>query len=61
MTPDQLREAGIQITGERWHWKPRLADLLGVTPRQVYRWMSGETPISERVELAIKALQEAPL
>lgn len=38
-----LRSAGEMLFGDRW--KSALADILGVSPRTMKRWASGETDI----------------
>lgn len=60
VTPDELRESGVRLYGERG-WQTRLAESLGVDGSTVRRWVSGAVPIPNPVEAAIKCfLQVAP-
>ena len=43
MTPDDLALFGRYLYGERW--QTPMADALGIVPRMVRHWMSGERPI----------------
>ena len=52
MTPDELREAGVELYGE-WGWQTRLAEALGVDGSTVRRWVSGAVPIPQPVIAAI--------
>ena len=52
MTPDELKEAGMKLYGERW--KNLLAEQLKVDGSTVRRWSSGAVPVPGPVEAAIK-------
>jgi hypothetical protein len=54
MTPAELREIGIRLYGERW--QTALARELGVNPRTVRRWASGDSPIMKPMARAIRQL-----
>lgn len=52
MTPDELREACVELYGD-WGWQTRLAEALGVDGSTVRRWVSGAVPIPNPVAAAI--------
>lgn len=52
MTPEELREAGVELYGE-WGWQTRLAEALGVDGSTVRRWVSGAVPIPNPVAAAV--------
>ncbi len=57
MTPKELREAGIKLNDNvPYGWKTALARRLGLSPRTVHFWASGEVGIKEVNAIAIKAL-----
>ena len=43
LTPHTLRAAGVAMFGERW--QTPLADMLGIAPRTMFRWASGQKDI----------------
>lgn len=56
VTPERLREVAEPHFGERW--QTPLARVLGVDPRTIRRFASGETPIPSGVEQRIEMLEE---
>jgi transposase-like protein len=52
MTPAELKAAAIRLYGERGH-TVALAQALKVDYSQVWRWLSGRTPIPGPVEAAV--------
>ncbi len=61
MTPATLNRIGTALFGG--YWQTQLADALGVNPRTVRRWVSGELPIPDLREelLDIISKREAQL
>ncbi len=52
MTPATINRIGTALFGG--YWQTQLADALGVNPRTVRRWVSGELPIPDiRAELRV--------
>lgn len=43
LTSHTLRATGVALFGERW--QAPLAEMLGVAPRTMYRWASGQKEI----------------
>jgi len=52
LTAAELRALGLAAWGHEW--QSPLARAVGVTPRTVRRWASGDTPIPERAEADIR-------
>ena len=52
MTADQLREAAIEIFGERG-WTSSLSGALGVERTQVWRYLNGRTPVPGPVRACV--------
>lgn len=52
MTPEELRECGVELFGE-WGWQTRLAEALGVDGSTVRRWVSGAVPVPGPASAAI--------
>jgi hypothetical protein len=61
LTPATLNRIGTALFGG--YWQTQLADALGVNPRTVRRWVSGELPIPDLREelLDIISKREAQL
>jgi plasmid maintenance system antidote protein VapI len=55
MTGEELVELG-QAMYQAKGWKSRLATDMGVYVSTVNRWINGQTPISKKNELALRAL-----
>jgi transcriptional regulator with XRE-family HTH domain len=55
MTPDELRKAAIGLYGRKG-WTAALADALGISRSQVWRYVRGHSKIPVPVELAIASL-----
>jgi hypothetical protein len=56
MTPNELAAAGERLYGARW--QTPLAAALGVNPRTLRRWVSGQNAIPETVDADIGTLLE---
>ena len=54
MTIDEFVELCEEAFGARW--KRKVADELAVFPSTVNRWANGDTPISRKNEIAIRAM-----
>lgn len=54
MTADQLRDAAIEIFGERG-WTSSLSGALGVERTQVWRYLNGRTPVPGPVRACMTA------
>lgn len=52
MTGDRLREAAIEIWGERG-WTSALASALGVERTQIWRYLNARTPVPGPVAAAV--------
>lgn len=57
MTPDELRALGLALYG--YEWQSPLARALGVTPRSVRFWASGQRPVPPPLVEKIAALTGA--
>jgi hypothetical protein len=57
MTPSELRDSAIKLFGERGH-SAALAKALGVDYSQVWRYLSGRTPVPGPVAAAVKCWLE---
>ena len=55
MTPDRLREIGVELWGRRG-WQTRMAERLKVAITTVQRWVAGAVPIPGPAEVALEAL-----
>jgi transcriptional regulator with XRE-family HTH domain len=58
MTPAELASLGARAYGT--NWQSPLARALGVNPRTVRKLVSGERPVSPRMERLVVALLGAP-
>lgn len=54
LSPDQLRQIGVALFGDRFGWKGRVAEAIGVSPGAVTRWLSGVTPVPTPAALALQ-------
>jgi plasmid maintenance system antidote protein VapI len=54
VTPDELVTLGQQLYGVRW--QTPLARALGVNPRTLQRWVSGQNAIPDTVAADLKTL-----
>jgi hypothetical protein len=54
VTPDQLKDKGRALYGERW--QSALARDLGVTDRTMRRWLAGDCAIPARAESEMRAV-----
>lgn len=57
MTADQLRRVGEALYGAN-SWKTPMAENIGVSNRQIVRYMSGENAISAGVAARVMAFAE---
>lgn len=55
MTPDELKEIGQRLFGDRW--QSALSRELVRDPRTVRRWVSGESPVPKVVVKWLRAMQ----
>lgn len=55
MTKEEFNAAAAELMGRGW--QTRLANALGVNPRTVRRWASGEIPVPPWVRVALKGVE----
>ncbi|MCE6959282.1 helix-turn-helix domain-containing protein [Cereibacter sphaeroides] len=54
LTPDELREAGIRLFGDRPGWQSRLAEATGVDRSSITRWLGGSIPVPLHISLLVR-------
>lgn len=54
LSPEEIREAGMRLFGDRPGWQSRLAETVGRDRSSVTRWLTGGAPPPPDVSLLIR-------